>query len=127
MIGIWALAMTAQLLLGESGDFCSASMPWQLYAFSKALSDLAFKYVIVTGASSGLGRGFAEALGARKDVDEVWVIARRTERLVELENTISAKVIPISLDLSSLECIEKYKNMLDKTKKLISLSLNWPA
>ena len=40
------------------------------------------RVIIVTGASSGIGRGFAEALGARKDLDEIWVIARRRERLV---------------------------------------------
>ena len=63
------------------------------------------KIVIVTGASSGLGRGFSEALGARKDVDEVWVIARRAGRLEELKNTISAKVVPISLDLSPIKVL----------------------
>ena len=80
------------------------------------------KIVIVTGASSGLGRGFSEALGARKDLDEIWVIARRTERLEELKNTISAKVVPISLDLSCNECIEKYRQMLaDQNPEVIAL------
>ena len=46
------------------------------------------KTVIVTGASSGIGRGFAEALGCLASVDEVWVIARRASRLEELKNTI---------------------------------------
>ena len=80
------------------------------------------KVIIVTGASSGLGRGFAEALGARGNADEVWVIARRTERLEELKNTIKTKVVPISLDLSSNDCIEKYKNMLaDQNPEVVAL------
>ena len=70
------------------------------------------KIGIITGASSGLGRGFAEALGSMENVEELWVIARRSNRLDELKNTIKAKVVPISLDLSCNECIEKYKQML---------------
>lgn len=80
------------------------------------------KIIVVTGASSGLGRGFAEALGARKDVDEIWVIARRTARLTELENTISTKLVPISLDLSCNDCIEKYRQLLaDKNPEVVAL------
>lgn len=80
------------------------------------------KVIIVTGASSGIGRGFAEALGARKDLDEIWVIARRSDRLEELKNTIPCKVVPISLDLSYNNCIEKYKQMLtDKNPEVVAL------
>ena len=80
------------------------------------------KVIIVTGASSGLGRGFAEALGAQNCADEIWVIARRTDRLEELKNTIKTKVVPISLDLSSNECIEKYKNILaDQNPEVVGL------
>lgn len=80
------------------------------------------KVIIVTGASSGLGRGFAEALGNLEKADEVWVIARRADRLEELKNTIKTKVVPISLDLSANDCIEKYKNMLaDKNPEVVAL------
>ena len=80
------------------------------------------KVIIVTGASSGLGRGFAEALGAREMADEIWVIARRTDRLEELKNTIKTKIVPISLDLTSNDCIEKYKNLLaDQTPEVVAL------
>jgi len=80
------------------------------------------KIIIVTGASSGLGRGFAEALGARKNVDEIWVIARRSDRLEELKNTILAKVVPISLDLSYNDCIEKYRQLLaDQNPEVVAL------
>jgi NADP-dependent 3-hydroxy acid dehydrogenase YdfG len=70
------------------------------------------KIAIVTGASSGLGREFAERIGNAEKLDEVWVIARRAERLEELKSTIKAKVVPISLDLCEDEDTEKYKRLL---------------
>ena len=69
------------------------------------------KTLIVTGASSGIGREFAEVLAADFRVEEVWVIARRGDRLRELKTTIEKTVEVISLDLSDYRCIEKYKNM----------------
>ena len=40
------------------------------------------KIAIVTGASSGMGREFVRQLGYfYKNLDEIWVIARRKERL----------------------------------------------
>ena len=39
---------------------------------------------IVTGASSGMGRDFARALDRTYSFDEIWLIARRRERLEEL-------------------------------------------
>ena len=39
------------------------------------------KIAIVTGASSGMGREFVRQLGYfYKNLDEIWVIARRKER-----------------------------------------------
>ena len=68
--------------------------------------------IVVTGASSGLGREFAEVLGNTGRADEIWVIARRVERLEELKNTIKTKVVPIQLDLSRLNSVEIYRKML---------------
>ncbi len=42
------------------------------------------KIAIVTGASSGLGRAFARKLAQREEVKELWLVARRKERLREL-------------------------------------------
>lgn len=43
------------------------------------------KIAIVTGASSGMGREFVRQLGYfYKNLDEIWVIARRKERLERL-------------------------------------------
>ena len=67
--------------------------------------------IVVTGASSGLGREFAEVLGNAGTADEIWVIARRVERLEELKSTIKTKVVPIPLDLSRTSEIEKYRKI----------------
>ena len=70
------------------------------------------KIAIVTGASSGIGREFAERIGNGEKLDEIWVIARRTDRLEELKNTIKTPVRVISLDLSDENEVEKYKRAL---------------
>ena len=39
------------------------------------------KIAVITGASSGMGRRFAETVKEWGSVDEVWAIARRADRL----------------------------------------------
>ena len=39
---------------------------------------------VITGASSGMGRDFVTAIDKEFPLDEIWVIARRKERLEEL-------------------------------------------
>ena len=44
------------------------------------------RIAIVTGASSGIGREFARQIPRLyRNLDELWVVARRTDRLKELE------------------------------------------
>ena len=42
------------------------------------------KIAVITGASSGMGRRFAETVTEWGSFDEVWAIARRADRLEEL-------------------------------------------
>ena len=65
------------------------------------------RIAVITGASSGMGREFAVKLEAQKNFDEIWVIARRADRLEELKGVLGDKVRPISLDLTDSESIEK--------------------
>ena len=52
------------------------------------------KIAVVTGASSGLGREFVVQISEKyKTIDEIWVIARRAERLYALEREIEGKKI----------------------------------
>ena len=51
------------------------------------------KIVIVTGASSGLGREFVRQIESLyKELDEIWIIARREDRLLEVESRMMKKV-----------------------------------
>ena len=43
------------------------------------------KIAVVTGASSGLGREFVRQIAKETALDEIWVIARRRDRLLALE------------------------------------------
>ena len=70
------------------------------------------KIAIITGASSGIGREYVKRLSETEKLDEIWAIARREDRLVELKNTIKTKVIPIILDLTDESCVEKLNNVL---------------
>ncbi len=58
------------------------------------------KIAIVTGASSGIGREYVRQLDAKGELDQIWVIARRLDRLEELKTAIKTEIIPISIDLS---------------------------
>ena len=70
------------------------------------------KIAIVTGASSGIGREYVKRLSETKELDEIWAIARRTDRLEELKNTTNTKIIPITLDLTDKTFDEKLNNVL---------------
>lgn len=59
---------------------------------------------IITGASSGMGRDFARLL-AREDIDELWLIARREERLLRLSKKLGLPCHTLPLDLLDRESI----------------------
>ncbi len=83
------------------------------------------KVIVVSGASSGMGKEFLlQILEKEKDIDEVWAIARREDRLKELKKQISNKIIPIKLDLTNEEDLLKYKNKLEKEKPNIIILAN---
>ena len=74
------------------------------------------KIAVVTGASSGMGRDFARQLACIGGFDELWAIARREERLLELKEELPVPVRPVVLDLTERESIERYAAMLEEEK-----------
>lgn len=80
------------------------------------------KIAVITGASSGMGREFVFQLDACHDFDEIWVIARRLDRLEELKGKTRAQIRPISLDLTKKESIETYGKMLEEEKPDVYIS-----
>jgi short-subunit dehydrogenase len=79
---------------------------------------------IITGASSGMGRRFAETVKKFGAVDEIWAIARRADRLEELKKTAPYPVRPIALDLSSPEAPGVLQAMLAGETPSIRLLVN---
>ena len=79
--------------------------------------------IVVTGASSGMGRAFAKKIVKKEKVDEIWVIARRIDKLNELKEEIKeCEVIPISIDLSSYDDIKNvYMKKLEEEKPNIKV------
>lgn len=54
------------------------------------------KIAIITGASSGLGREFAEVIiNNYPELDEIWLIARREKRLEEIRQKYPEKLIKV--------------------------------
>lgn len=67
---------------------------------------------IITGASSGIGAEFAQALKNKMGVDEFWFVARRKERMEELGESLGVKYKVIVADLSLREGIEAVREQL---------------
>ena len=82
------------------------------------------KIAVITGASSGMGREFVYALDRDEKFDELWVIARREQRLEELKTRCRAKVRPIPLDLLDKESYKVYLRMLEAEKPEIAVLVN---
>lgn len=82
------------------------------------------KIAVITGASSGMGREFVYAFDKSEEFDELWVIARRSERLEELQAHCRAKVRPIALDLGQRESFSAYSCLLDAEKPEIAVLVN---
>ena len=82
------------------------------------------KIAVITGASSGMGKEFVYAIDKEFDLDEIWVIARREEKLKELGEKCRAKVRPIALDLADRESFAAYKDVLEAEKPEIKVLVN---
>ena len=82
------------------------------------------RIIVVTGASSGLGKEFVKQISKEESVDEIWAIARRTDRLNELATEVNVKIVPISIDLSDGAAISLYKQKLEEENPEIVILAN---
>lgn len=82
------------------------------------------KIMVITGASSGMGKDFVKQIEQKESVDEIWVLARREDRLVELQSHVKTKLVPIAIDLSDIEKIKGYKQKLEEEKPYVVLLAN---
>lgn len=82
------------------------------------------KIAVITGASSGMGKEFVFAIDKEFELDEIWVIARREDKLKELGEKCRVKVRPVALDLSDRESFAAYKGLLEKENPEIHVLVN---
>ena len=74
------------------------------------------RIAIVTGASSGIGREFVNQIpGFYKHLDEIWVTARRGERLEEVKQEVEGRTgVYVRIFAGDLEKDLVYKQILNR-------------
>ncbi len=83
------------------------------------------KIAVITGASSGLGKEYAIAVDKmRADIDEIWLIARRKDKLEELAEKLKTNVRCVSIDITDRECLNKYSELLKQNAADVKLLIN---
>lgn len=82
------------------------------------------KCCIVTGASSGMGREFVLQLDRHRVYDEIWVVARRAERLGQLQESCRARVVPVAADLTSKDGLDALRQKLQSEKPEVQTLVN---
>ena len=81
------------------------------------------RIALITGASSGLGREFARLL-AREAVDELWLVARRGERLRELSAELAVPCRIFALDLTQEAALEELSAALSAEPPVVRYLVN---
>lgn len=83
------------------------------------------KVAIVTGASSGLGREFVIQIAEKySKLDEIWVIARRKDRLETLQNEVKLPLRILEYDLVDKNCQMAFYELLDDLNPDVKLLIN---
>lgn len=82
------------------------------------------KIAIVTGASSGIGKRLAAGMPQQFSLDELWLVARREDRLLALGKELSLPVRTFALDLTKEESIAALKAALEEEKPCVKALVN---
>lgn len=82
------------------------------------------KIAIITGASSGMGKEFVVQADKRYALDEIWVIARREDRLVALQEEVTSKIVPLCLDLTDEKSFDVISSKLKTENPDVKLLVN---
>lgn len=84
---------------------------------------------VITGASSGLGAEFVRQLLGRKELDEIWLIARRRDKMEALCETLTdragacrLRVVP--LDLTEEASLATYSDLLERERPEVRWLIN---
>ena len=81
---------------------------------------------IITGASSGFGRALAKAIYRKyPDIDELWLIARRTDRLKELAEALPGRRVEVlPLDLTDMDSFDLLKAFMNAKRPILRMLIN---
>lgn len=83
------------------------------------------KIAVVTGASSGMGREFVKQIGhLYRSLDEIWVFARRKERLLSLQTETSVPLRIFEGDLLKPPVYAAFKQALAQKQPDIRMLVN---
>lgn len=83
------------------------------------------KIAVVTGASSGMGREAVLQLSNRfAGLEEIWVIARRRERLLELQQEVRVPLRIFDLNLSERKSLDRLKEALEQEQPQVRILIN---
>ena len=88
------------------------------------MEEFIVKIAVITGASSGMGLEFAKAIDAEETLDEIWLIARRRERLEDLAKELRTPARILPMDLGDAASFDEYKKLLEQEKPLVSTLCN---
>ena len=81
--------------------------------------------VIITGASSGIGKEFARQIDAAYDkIDQIWLVARNKERLNALASTLRHECRTFAMDVTNAAQQERLENAVIKSKAKIRMLIN---
>jgi short-subunit dehydrogenase len=79
---------------------------------------------VITGASSGIGKEFAYQLKDKLGVNELWLVARSTDKMEALARELGVKCKIITADLTKSCGIEAYRAALEEEKPEIDYFIN---
>lgn len=84
------------------------------------------KIAVITGASSGLGKEYVrQTVEQLPQVEEIWLVARRTERLQAIANDHPQRTFRLlSLDLCNGDDLQRYRQALDDSGAEVTLLVN---
>lgn len=84
------------------------------------------KIALLTGASSGLGKEFAKKIhSVFPEIDEVWCVARRLDRLESLKNEVKdVKIVPVPADITDIKETKAIFERIREENHEITLLIN---
>lgn len=83
------------------------------------------KIAVITGASSGLGEQYALKIDKiRSDIEEIWLIARRENNLIELSKKLHKNTKIIAVDITNEEGLNRYSAALRESSADVKLLIN---